>query len=89
MIGASQRNEDVIRPEYADRILERRERRVVADLGLCLGSRRERLDVAENGAEPLVRLVSRAVGVRGEPLKKADENGRDDEDLRRTLDERS
>jgi hypothetical protein len=68
MIGASQRDQDVVRTERADCILERGERRLVASLCLGLGVRGEGFEVAEDDAEPLVGLVPRAVGVRGTPL---------------------
>lgn len=45
--------------------------------------------MAEDDAEALVRVVARPIGVRGEPPKPADQHGRDDEDLRRALDERA
>ena len=45
--------------------------------------------LAEDDAEALVRLVARAIGIRDEPAKPADEDRRDHEDLRRALDQRA
>jgi hypothetical protein len=87
VVGCAQRDEDVIRPKRADRVLERRQRRVVPGLAPCLRAGRQLPYVPEHGLEPIVRLVPRAVRVRCEPLKPPDEHGRDDEDLRRALDE--
>ena len=45
VIRASQRHEDVIGPEGADRVVERRERALIADLGLGVGSGGDGSDV--------------------------------------------
>ena len=71
VIGASQGDENVVSREPTDRVLECRERGLVADLGRNLGFRGEGFDVAEDDGETLVRLVSRSVGVRGEPTQPA------------------
>ena len=89
VIGASQRDQNVVWTERADSILERGERRLVAYLCLGLGVGGEGVEVSEDNAEALVGLVPRAIGVRGKPTKPTDENRRDDEDLRGTLDERA
>jgi hypothetical protein len=89
VIGASQRDQDVIRTERADRVVESGERRLIAELCVGLGVWGEGLEVAEDNAEALVGLVPRAVCVRGKPSKPTDENRRDDEDLRGTMDERA
>ena len=89
VIGASQRDQDVVWTEGADGVIEGCERCLIAELCVGLGVRGEGFDVAEDDAEALVGLVPRAVGVRGKPAKPADENGRDDEDLGGALDERA
>ena len=86
-VGAAQRNQDVIGPERTNRVFERGQRRFVPDLRPRLRPRRELADVTENDPEPLVSLVPGAVRVGSEPSKAPDEHGRDDEKLRRRLDQ--
>ena len=63
VVGVSQRDEDVIRLERADRVLERGERRFIAELRVGSGVRGEGFDLAEDDAEALVSLVARSVDV--------------------------
>jgi hypothetical protein len=87
MVGAAQRDQDVIGPERANRVFKRGRRRFVPDLRPRLCPRRELADVTENDPEPLVGLVPGAVRVGSEPSKAPDEHRRDNENLRRRLDE--
>jgi hypothetical protein len=88
VVAASQSDEDVIRLEGPDRVLECRERRVVGNLSSSLRVRGERFDVPEDDAESLVSLVTGAVRIRREPANPAHEDRRDHEDLRRRFDKR-
>ena len=63
VVGAAERDQDVIGLELADGVVERRQRRLVADPGPSLRLRRDCLDVAEDDPEALVRFVAGAVRV--------------------------
>src|SRR5262245_49546042 len=61
--AATERDQDVVRREHADGVVERGQRNLVADEPLRVSCRTDRLDIAEHDAEALVRLFAGAVGV--------------------------
>ncbi len=87
VVGAAQRDEDVVRSKVPDRIGERRHRGLVADHRAAVSFRCHRLDLAEDDGEPFVGLLTGAVRVRDEPSDPAREDRRHHEELRRALDE--
>jgi hypothetical protein len=85
VVCAAQSNQDVVRLESANRVLEGPNRRVIADsspTGCAY-----RVQLAQHGVEALVSFVCCPVGVRHEPMKPARQSGRDDKTLGRSFDQ--
>jgi hypothetical protein len=89
VVGRSQRDQYVVRPEQSDRIAKGAQGRFVADLTRerCPGV--EGLDVRENRMQSFVGLEPRAVRVRRQPLKAGSENRRYDEHVSRRVEQRA
>ena len=89
MIRAAQCDQNMIRSELPDRVREGSQWCLVPDLGADIGFRRERLNVAEDCFEALVRFVTGSVGVRCKPLEWSGQDRRHHKDLRRGIDQRA
>ena len=87
VVRSAQCDQDVIRSELLDSVREGGQGCLVADLGADLGFGRERLNVAEDRFEALVRFETGLVGVRRKPLESSGQYRGHHEDLGRRVDQ--
>jgi Phage integrase family len=88
VIGGAEREQNVVRPEAANGVGERAERRLVAYVAGRGGFWSQLLDMAHYRPQSLIGLVPHSIGIRDEPLKPTRQHRCHDQDLRGRLDQR-